>query len=299
MPATNAYQISMRKMIIIVAAIVAVLVSANLYLLQDVSAAVISGNCVDPADIKPIDNSGRYCYSIPCGPKDDERKVFTVDGLGQFCIERTIRDVIKHELKRGKRWEPEVVALLTEYVKKGMRVIDVGAHIGTHTIAMARLVGDEGLVFAFEPQVKIYQELLVNLDLNEITNVHTYFAALGESQSRISMIPPPVYNEGHASVGEGGNRVELKTLDSYQFTDVSVIKIDVEGAENGVLKGARQTITQNKPVILIEIMGGHDFDSATPEVKAKIQSTLDLLAELGYETTKVQEHNYVALPRGR
>ena len=180
-----------------------------------------------------------------------------------------------------------------------MRVIDVGAHIGTHTIAMARLVGDEGLVFAFEPQVKIYQELLVNLDLNEITNVHTYFAALGESQSRISMIPPPVYNEGHASVGEGGNRVELKTLDSYQFTDVSVIKIDVEGAENGVLKGARQTITQNKPVILIEIMGGHDFDSATPEVKAKIQSTLDLLTELGYETTKVQEHNYVALPRGR
>ena len=132
-------------------------------------------------------------------------------------------------------------------------VVDVGAHIGTMTLKMAKLVGPEGRVIAYEPQVKIYQELLINLDLNGVDNVCAHFAALGDSHARIAMDPPMVGNEGGTSMGKGGNLVELHTLDSHRLESVALIKIDVEGAEDGVLLGAEQTILRHRPVIVIEI----------------------------------------------
>ena len=136
-------------------------------------------------------------------------------------------------------------------------MVEVGAHIGTHTIPLAHLVGPYGRVYAFEPQRKLYRELHHNLALNGIANVVPLRFALGDGEARIvTMNPPEAGNEGRTAVGRGGDRVELRSLDSFALERVSVIKIDAEGFERHVLAGAAETIRRNRPAIVVEIMGG-------------------------------------------
>ena len=86
-----------------------------------------------------------------------------------------------------------------------------------------------------------------------------------------------------------GNFVELRTLDSYKLQNISLLKIDVEGAELGVLHGAISTIKNPKPVIMIELR------EDTKEQAYKI------LGSLGYELQQIigelQDHNYIAIPK--
>lgn len=229
----------------------------------------------------------------PCDKHDKIRKVYQVDGLGRFCIEPHTRDVIKARLRSNKLWEGSFLPYFKKYIRKGSVVLDVGAHIGAHTLALSKYVGPKGTVHAFEPQLKLYQELLVNMDLNQVKNVYAHFAAVGDSHTRVSMSFPASDNEGGTDIGQGGNRVELRTLDSYGFKNVSFLKLDVEGFEPFVLKGARQMLERNKPVILIELL---DYNKKYKERKAM---SLKLLKQLGYTqflpVPPKPIHNYLVL----
>jgi hypothetical protein len=97
-------------------------------------------------------------------------------------------------------------------------------------------------------------------------------------------------------LGDSGLIAPVITLDSLQLTNVSMIKIDVDGLEDNVLGGARNTIVSNRPVILIEIQGGSDIDTAPPEILAKIIATKKTLTDLGYSLQKIYIHDYLALP---
>ncbi len=212
----------------------------------------------------------------PCDKRDKLRKVYTVDGLGKVCLETSTTDIIKSRLRENIIWEKIFHPYFRKYIRKGSVVLDVGAHLGTHTLFFSKLVGPRGRVHAFEPQSKMYQELLVNMDLNKISNVVAHFVALGNSHGRVSMAHPEIGNEGGTNVGVGGNRVELRTLDSFYLKNVSFLKLDVEGFEPFVLQGARQTLTRNRPVILIEL---HD---TTAKFKKRKAMSMKILRELGY-----------------
>jgi FkbM family methyltransferase len=228
---------------------------------------------------------------IPCSELDTERVVFNVPALGRFCLEKDGEDVIKSVLRLGIPWEPELNPYFEKYVKRGSIAIDVGAHIGTHTLTMARLTGAEGLVHAFEPQVKIYQELLVNLDLNNITNVYAHFVALGDRHMRVSMDPPLENNEGGTSLGQGGNRVELRRLDLYRFDNVSFIKIDAEGASYSILKGSEETIRNNKPAILVEV-----YWAGSEKQNEEATQIIELIYSYGYKTERRIGDDVVFVP---
>lgn len=196
-------------------------------------------------------------------------------------------------------------AYFDRYIKKGTQVLDIGAHIGTHTIAMAQRVGPRGRVHAFEPQVKLYQELLVNLKLNNITNVTTYFAAVGETQRRITMQQPFAANEGGVAIGKGGALVELMPLSQYAFGKVSFMKIDVEGAEFGVLRGAKALLERDHPAILVEIWRNN------PKQEKHFVAIKTWMASIGYgepvgvtgrgpgakSKSKATPYNYMFLPK--
>lgn len=225
-----------------------------------------------------------------------EYKQHEVPGIGRFFVDHT-EDLIKRVIVAGEKWESHVIELLEEHVEPGTVVIEVGAHIGTHTIPAARLVGPWGRVYAFEPQRKIFRELYHNLALNGINNVVPLRFAVGSGNLRtIEMNPTTAGNEGGTGVGSGGDKAELRTLDSFGFERVSLIKIDVEHYENHVLDGAIDTIRRNRPVIIIEILGGEDYQTALPNVRERIHSTWGKLDELGYSVTPVFKHDYVALP---
>ena len=219
----------------------------------------------------------------PCDPDDHERQP-TATAEGTFCLPHDPTDLIEATLANQQVWEPDIVAQFRALVHPGDVVVDAGAYIGEHTIQLAHLVGPTGKVIAFEPQLRVYQQLLVNLDLNHVDNVRAEFAALGDRDARVSMNAARASNEGATSIGKGSNRVALRTLDSYRLDKVAMMKIDVEGFEYELLAGARATIARDHPILVIEIW---------PDNQARV---LPVLEAAGYRVQKLGPSDFVALP---
>ena len=225
---------------------------------------------------------------------------FAVRGVGQFFVDDA-QDLIKSWVAVGAQWDPHVLALCEAHAGPGTVVVEVGAHIGTHTIPLARLVGPYGRVYAFEPQRKLYRELHHNLALNGIANAVALRFAVGDGDARIvTMDAPSPGNEGGTAIGRGGYQVELRSLDSFAFERVSVIKIDVEGFERHVLAGAAETIRRNRPAIVVEIMGGRQLlQHPAPEILDHVHGVWGDLEALGYSVEYAERMDYIALPRPR
>ena len=247
---------------------------------------------VSPVVLDDTDEMRDYINAFPI----DDYRQYEMDGVGRFFIDDPT-DMIKQVVVAGDAWERHSLEVFDEQIESGTVVIEVGAHIGTHTIPIARRVGPWGRVYAFEPQRKIYRELHHNLALNGITNVVALRYAVGSGDTRIiEMNPATPGNEGGTGVGSGGDQAELRSLDSFEFEQVSLLKIDVERFENEVLDGAVDTIRRNRPAILIEILGGEDYETASAEILDRIHVTWRKLETLGYTVTPVFKHDYLALP---
>lgn len=222
-------------------------------------------------------------------------RIYEVQGLGRFYLD-DIDDIIKNHLRRGRAWEAGFVPYMLKHAKPGSTAIDAGAHIGTHSLTLARAVGPEGRVYAFEPQRKIYRELTWNLKLNRLTNVVPLRFALGDKPGVVRMDKAVGGNEGATQVGAGGDRAELRALDEFPFRNLSFIKIDVEHYEDHLLDGARKTIARHRPAILIEIQGGENYETTSAAIRAKIDATKRKLTEMGYKVERLAPWDYLALP---
>ncbi|WP_419769935.1 MAG: FkbM family methyltransferase [Candidatus Marinarcus sp.] len=148
--------------------------------------------------------------------------------------------------------------LFAQICKRDDVVIEVGANIGTHTVALAQMVGEKGLVYAFEPQRVVFQTLCANLALNSLANTYAYSYAIGNKNGKIC-IPKLDYNRKNNFGGIGlenvqsDETVEIKTLDSFlEIKRLKLLKIDVVGMELDVLKGAKSTIITHHPIIYVE-----------------------------------------------
>lgn len=136
-------------------------------------------------------------------------------------------------------------------------VIEVGANIGAHTVHLAKLVGPQGSVIAFEPQRVIFQMLCANVAMNELFNVQTFHAAAGQHMG-ILKLPPLDYaaeeNFGGVSLNSEamGEDVTVMALDVLPLSSLHLIKIDAEGMESAVLEGARRLIAKHRPFLYVE-----------------------------------------------
>jgi FkbM family methyltransferase len=231
-------------------------------------------------------------------PRQDYQ-IVDVEGVGRFYLDDNPASV-KQQLRAGKPWEPEVLQVMARHTLPGSTALDVGAHIGSHTLTLARLVGPDGAVYAFEPQKKVYRELVKNLELNDIENTVPLRFAVG-AQHRIIEMTPTRGQDGRMRVGRGGDRAELRPIDSFGFSNVSLIKIDVEGHELHVLEGAQRTIREWHPAIVIEIMGSHRYDELPPRAKQRVDAVKTFLARNGYRLQFVVhagEPHFLALYEG-
>ena len=137
-------------------------------------------------------------------------------------------------------------------------VIEVGANIGAHTVLFAKLVGEHGRVYAYEPQQVVFQTLCANMALNSITNVECFHAAAGAEPGHVKIPDIHYHTEGNfggvsVDAFSNGRRVSVVTLDdSLSLRRCRLIKIDVEGWEHQVLTGAEQTIAKHRPVLHVE-----------------------------------------------
>lgn len=131
-------------------------------------------------------------------------------------------------------------------------VLDIGANIGTHALEYARHAKH---VFAFEPQPILFNMLCANIALNCLENIWTSRTAAGNYTGIVSM-PRIDYTEtgnfGGWHVGDGADTCYIRMVDEFEFKNVSLIKVDVEGMEQEVLEGALSTIKRYKPILYIE-----------------------------------------------
>jgi FkbM family methyltransferase len=145
--------------------------------------------------------------------------------------------------------------------------IDIGGHCGFWSFFLG---GNFKKVYSFEP-VDIFRECFKkNVPY---PNVELIPVALGNENSFVSM-NVELENTGATHVSSNTNdlnKVELKKLDDYEFTDIDFIKIDVEGYENQVVLGAKETLIRNKPIIIVEQKG---FSSKFNESQFEAVETL-------------------------
>jgi FkbM family methyltransferase len=147
--------------------------------------------------------------------------------------------------------------IFRQILRPGMTAVEVGANIGAHTVSIARFVGPGGRVLAFEPQRGIFQMLCANLALNGIEQVEAHWAAVGRAPGEVRVPRLDSHrrnNFGGLSIGReaSGDAVRLVTLDSFALPACHLIKIDVEGMEAEVIRGAEETIRRHAPIIYAE-----------------------------------------------
>ena len=145
--------------------------------------------------------------------------------------------------------------LFSGLIKPGMLVLEIGANIGAHTVHLAKLVGENGGVVAFEAQRVIFQMLCANLALNGIDNTDAKCLAVGATAGEIKL-PRVDYSAannfgGIALGGDDGDVVEMIAIDNLILPACHMIKIGVEDMEKQVLDGARETITRFRPYLYV------------------------------------------------
>jgi FkbM family methyltransferase len=153
-------------------------------------------------------------------------------------------------------FEVTTMRLLHKLARPGDTVVDVGANIGFVTAHLSKAVRNTGKVLSFEPIPSNIVRLKETLRLNNITNVQVIEAGAAAESGEFKMY---TFEDRHAFASmaplyAGGKEVTCKVvpLDDVIKTPVSVIKIDVEGAEVGVLKGAKRVLAEYKPHLVIE-----------------------------------------------
>lgn len=161
--------------------------------------------------------------------------------------------------------EPETATLIRRLLKRGMVFADVGAHIGEYSVLAARVLESTGHVHAFEPRPDVFDILKRNIRLNNCWNVTARSEAAWdvETQLELALTSEPslsaVQLEGEGLIRTATVRVRAITLDRYfarrRRVRPNLMKVDVEGAELRVLKGAASMLTLPPvlaPVVIFE-----------------------------------------------
>lgn len=203
-------------------------------------------------------------------------------------------EVISDEIRKNGTWNQPGLELCSKVLAKssGGRVIDIGAGVGTFSIPLAIKHSGKFIFSAFEPLNVINQQLNANILLNNLDNVRAYPFGLCEKNTLVDAPVLDVHsssNHGSYSFdvktnaargmpnGENNEVYEFRSLDSFRFANVKLVKVSAPGMELKVLQGALETLAQsNWPPVLFEAWTMDWYK----EERAKV---LDLFASRGYE----------------
>lgn len=173
-----------------------------------------------------------------------------------------------------KTYEPKTVKVIKDILKPGMVAIDIGASFGILSFTMSKLVGEEGKVYCFEPSFYMFRKLERGIKLNRFTNIVPEKLALSDSR-RIETIVTKKFGEiGSNKKNTETEKISFITLDEYvekkKIPSIEFIKIDTDGYEAEIIRGAKKCIKDNHPLMVIEFR------------KETVKELIELLTDLGY-----------------
>ena len=194
------------------------------------------------------------------------------------------RGIAKLIFSFRENYEPEL-GFLQVVLEPGKVVVDVGANFGIYSLAAARLVGDSGTVLAFEPAAESFGILEQNVHLNRVGNIRPFRMGLSDRDGKARLYHHA--DPGRNSLGGDGNpnatseEITTLMLDSLLEREgigrVDLLKIDVEGAEELVLRGAMAVLNRTRPIVIFEL--NHE---AANRLGLSGSGAWDTLDSLGY-----------------
>ncbi|MGK7922007.1 MAG: FkbM family methyltransferase [Trichodesmium sp.] len=218
--------------------------------------------------------------------------------------------------QKGQTYESEVLQLIYRFLEKGDCFIDIGTHIGYYSVLAAKIVGNEGKVFAFEPELSNYQKILENISLNNLSNIQLFNLALSSESKETHLFFNQDNDGGHALWDVGKHPFNQKSLQSQtmqniqqstlddilsqqqDISQIKIIKIDTEGAEVNVIKGAVNTISKyNVPYIICEINRFGLKQMGTNE--AELREFMNTLKYESYLITSDKSNQLIKLELGK
>lgn len=245
---------------------------------------------------------------------EDVRLNLTTGPYGRFLT--IVPDLIGGAIERGEFWDPHLKPIIERCADPTRTAIDAGAYIGFHSVFLAKHFGR---VYAFEPQPRCFRLLNANVELNGCDRVHTYNRPLYDAEipmelasGDLQQIPLKLRN-GAIDYAEIGNaaalafvpvdspqaaRVRAATIDSLELRDVGFIKVDTQGCDFRVLRGAGRTISACRPTIVFEFeekLASYHGDT--------LEELRQFFSRHDYDVTEIShsgalQWDFLATPRG-
>ncbi|MBL4941079.1 MAG: FkbM family methyltransferase [Colwellia sp.] len=177
----------------------------------------------------------------------------------------------KHIAETGQPYELDMLQDMASRLSPGDVVLDIGANVGNHTLYLAALAKVK--VYAFEPNALLVKAIRKSAALSLVEkNVIIYSIGLGSEESSGHFKELISENIGAQSIEVGEGKLRIQPLDSIRFSEsISMMKVDVEGMELEVLRGAIATIQHHQPIMYVEALNIDEFFLVE-----------DFLAKLGY-----------------
>ncbi|MGB9188675.1 MAG: FkbM family methyltransferase [Methylovirgula sp.] len=239
--------------------------------------------------------------------------VIVVSDVGPLVVRSG--DLIGEHLRQGQLWDKHLIPIIAESARQGAMAIDAGAHFGTVSAILSDYFDT---VHSFEANRSTFKYLISNAAFRRKGKIIPHNIALFDRKTELSLAGPDdqectlpeadtleerferLANSGSLKFSESGcavNLIRALPLDSFGFTDVGFIKIDCQGADGRVIKGAEATIASCKPIVVFEWEPylAEEYGVSLDEVK-------ELFGQLDYSVELLFEHNqkqrdYVARPK--
>jgi FkbM family methyltransferase len=230
-------------------------------------------------------------------PQHSVTRVITAGG-DTFDVD--LSSALEWQLWAFGSWEKHFAELFGYLAGPGDRCVDVGANIGVHTVRLARLVGPDGEVISIEANPEVARRAGRNVALNQLANVRLVGAAAGEAagQARLYCPGPRDTNRARASVRQysyltgATATVPAVTVDELcAGAPVALIKIDVEGHEAAVVRGAADVIGRYAPSVV--------FEYCPLLLQDPAESPFGWLAERGYQLFQIHYDRNWLTGRGK
>lgn len=187
-------------------------------------------------------------------------------GIRRFISGFSLRIPVRFFKYFENDYELNNINFINNYVKKDAVIIDIGAHIGLLSVILAQKAGPKGKVYAFEPTPSTFAVLEETVRINQQQQVVTPVnaAVAGENGKAVFYVTDIAAHNSNSLAdnkrnygNERGVEVDLVSVDSFKASQrlakIDFIKIDAEGAEYAVLKGATSVLTADRPHILLAL----------------------------------------------